>query len=309
MTVLGHFIPDVSLSEEAFVARHRVLRFLLWLHVPVMLLLGYANDEFSPGTTRRCCSPCSAGSWRAGWLAGTRRASRGRAVSTSVGFMLSADALVHAGGGMIDLHFHFFVVIALIGLYQDWVPFALAVLLVAVHHFGIGLLAPELVFGGHPGTTGGAPGPGAAARRLRARHGGRAGHVLALRGGRHAGRTSAGRPSWPRRAPPSCGPPPRRPKRRGGGRRAEADGPARPGRADGRTAGGRPAAHQRDGRPAAHRRRRGAERLRGGAVGRHPYRVARQRPGLHDPDRRRHRAASRWRSCARRSPTSPPSPG
>jgi methyl-accepting chemotaxis protein len=151
MTVLGRLIPDVSLSEEAFVARHRVLRLLLWLHVPVVFVLGYANDQFSPGHHATLLLAALGGVMVCGVTAGTAQSRRGRAVASSVGFILSADALVHAGGGMTDLHFHFFVVVALIGLYQDWVPFALAILLVATHHFGIGVLAPELVFTGHAG--------------------------------------------------------------------------------------------------------------------------------------------------------------
>jgi methyl-accepting chemotaxis protein len=151
MTVLGRLIPDVALSEDAFVARHRVLRLLLWLHVPVVFVLGYANDQFSPGHHATLLLAALGGVMVCGVTAGTAQSRRGRAVASSVGFILSADALVHAGGGMTDLHFHFFVVVALIGLYQDWVPFALAILLVATHHFGIGVLAPELVFTGHAG--------------------------------------------------------------------------------------------------------------------------------------------------------------
>jgi len=67
-----------------------------------------------------------------GVIAGVATSRRGRSISVSVGLLLSADAFVQAGGGMIDLHFHYFVVIALIGLYQDWIPFAIAVVLVAV---------------------------------------------------------------------------------------------------------------------------------------------------------------------------------
>jgi methyl-accepting chemotaxis protein len=84
-----------------------------------------------------------------GVLASTATSQRGRSIPVSVGFLLCADAVVQAGGGLIDLHFHFFVVIALIGLYQDWLPFAIAVILVAVQHFGVGTIAPRLVFGDH----------------------------------------------------------------------------------------------------------------------------------------------------------------
>ena len=153
MTVLARLVPDVTLSERAFAARHRALSLLLWVHVPVILVLGYFTGQLSPGHHAPLLLAVLGGVLVCGVIAGVATTQRGRAISTSVGFLLAADALVHAGGGMIDLHFHFFVVIALIGLYQDWMAFALAVVLVATHHFGVGVLAPELVFGGHSGHT------------------------------------------------------------------------------------------------------------------------------------------------------------
>ncbi len=144
-----NFIPEVTLSEEAFVARHRVLRLLLWVHVPVILVIGFFTGQLSPAHHGPVLLGVLGGVMVCGVISGTATGRRSRAVATSVGFLLAADALVQAGDGLIDLHFHFFVVIALIGLYQDWVPFALAIGLVAVQHFGVGLLAPELVFGEH----------------------------------------------------------------------------------------------------------------------------------------------------------------
>ncbi|MEV6630049.1 methyl-accepting chemotaxis protein [Actinoplanes sp. NPDC051470] len=156
MSALARLIPDVPLSDHAFDARHRVLRVLLWVHVPVILVIGFFAGQLSPGHHAPLLLTVLGGVMVCGVIAGLTASQRGRAISTSVGFLLAADALVHAGGGMIDLHFHFFVVIALIGLYQDWLAFALAVLLVAGHHFGIGLLAPGLVFGEHGDHSAGA---------------------------------------------------------------------------------------------------------------------------------------------------------
>jgi methyl-accepting chemotaxis protein len=153
MTSLGRLIPDVTLSEHAFAARHRVLSLLLWAHVPVVLLLGFFHHELSPGHHATLLLGALAGVMVCGVTAGVAQSQAGRAISTSVGLLLATDALVQAGGGLIDLHFHFFVVIALIGLYQSWVPFALAIVLVAVHHFGLGIVAPQLVFGEHAGHT------------------------------------------------------------------------------------------------------------------------------------------------------------
>ena len=149
--MLGRLIPDVTLSEQAFAARHRVLRLLLWVHVPVILVLGFFTGELGPGHHAALLLAVLGGVMTCGVIASVATSQAGRAISTSVGFLLAADALVHAGGGMIDLHFHFFVVIALIGLYQNVTAFFLAVVLVAVHHFGVGVLAPQLVFGDHVG--------------------------------------------------------------------------------------------------------------------------------------------------------------
>lgn len=52
-------------------------------------------------------------------------------------------------GGYIEGHFHYFVVVALIALYQDWFPFLLAIGFVALDHGLIGTLAPTWVYN-HP---------------------------------------------------------------------------------------------------------------------------------------------------------------
>ena len=72
-----------------------------------------------------------------------------RASAASLALMLSSTMLVHLSGGYIEFHFHFFVMVAFIALYQDWIPFLLAVSFVVVHHGALGTLAPESVFN-HP---------------------------------------------------------------------------------------------------------------------------------------------------------------
>ncbi|KQW48031.1 hypothetical protein ASC77_16705 [Nocardioides sp. Root1257] len=69
-----------------------------------------------------------------------------RAAAVSTGLILSSCLLVHISGGMTDLHLHFFVTVALVALYQSWIPFLLAIAIVAVHHIGMGLAAPTMVF-------------------------------------------------------------------------------------------------------------------------------------------------------------------
>src|SRR5216117_1041771 len=73
----------------------------------------------------------------------------GRTVqATLVGFglMSSSAILVHLSGGYIEFHFHFFVMLSFLALLQDWVPYILAILYVALHHGIVGNLWPKEVF-------------------------------------------------------------------------------------------------------------------------------------------------------------------
>jgi predicted signal transduction protein with EAL and GGDEF domain len=45
----------------------------------------------------------------------------------------------------VEAHFHFFVMVGVITLYQDWLPFGLALGYVVVHHSVLGLLVPTSV--------------------------------------------------------------------------------------------------------------------------------------------------------------------
>lgn len=80
-------------------------------------------------------------------LGGWRRASRTfQASAVGVGLMTSSAILVHLSGGYIELHFHFFVMLSFLALYQDWIPYVLAILYVAIHHGLAGALWPEEVY-------------------------------------------------------------------------------------------------------------------------------------------------------------------
>jgi PAS domain S-box-containing protein len=69
-----------------------------------------------------------------------------RATAVGFGLMSSSAFLVHLSGGYIELHFHFFVMLAFLALYQDWVPYLLAIAYVAIHHGFVGVYWPEEVY-------------------------------------------------------------------------------------------------------------------------------------------------------------------
>jgi PAS domain S-box-containing protein len=79
--------------------------------------------------------------------AGRRR--RFASAVVSFGLITSSALLVHTWGGVIEAHFHFFVMIALLALYEDWLPFLLAAAYVVVHHGLMGALDPASVYN-HP---------------------------------------------------------------------------------------------------------------------------------------------------------------
>jgi len=71
---------------------------------------------------------------------------RARSTAAVLGLITASAVIVHLSGGVVEAHFHFFVMIGVITLYQDWLPFGLALGFVVVHHSVLGLLAPHDVF-------------------------------------------------------------------------------------------------------------------------------------------------------------------
>jgi diguanylate cyclase (GGDEF)-like protein/PAS domain S-box-containing protein len=148
-------VPVAQLSDAAFASRHRVLRSVLWMHVPIVAAVALLTRP--TGGHQVHAGPHSVVDTSLVWvmiaavaafalLASHVRSRRGGAVVVSTGLMLAAASLVHAGNGLTDLHFQFFVVLGLISLYQDWLPFILSVGLVAGHHVLTGILTPALLY-------------------------------------------------------------------------------------------------------------------------------------------------------------------
>ena len=140
MLPLGRTLP-----EESWRLRHRALLALLWLHVPVVLGMAVAERLSALHTAVEVGAVALLA--LAATLAGERR--KLGAALVSVGLLTCSSVLIHIGGGFIELHFHFFVVFVALTLYEEWLPFGLAVGYVAVHHGVLGTLAPESVYN-HP---------------------------------------------------------------------------------------------------------------------------------------------------------------
>src|SRR5438477_7072883 len=144
-----------ALPEDVWRSRFRFLVGLTWFHAIVIALVGpvlgwsrefslhaLVKDDYALHTIAEG-SIVGAFALIASW----RRL--GRTIqATAVGFgLLSSSAiLVHLSGGVIELHFHFFVMLAFLALCQDWIPYLLAVAFVAVHHGVVGVMWPRAVY-------------------------------------------------------------------------------------------------------------------------------------------------------------------
>lgn len=136
----GNLLPDDSWRQ-----RHRVIVALLWLHVPALVLFGVVmgQDVVHASSEVALVAACAL-------LASSERFGRTlRASVATLGLVTASAVVVHFSGGYVEAHFHFFVMLGVITLYQSWVPFLLALTYVVVHHGVLGTIFPTAVFN-HP---------------------------------------------------------------------------------------------------------------------------------------------------------------
>jgi PAS domain S-box-containing protein len=145
-------LPDGnSLPENLWWRRHQFILYLLWLHAPAILLFGIARGFGVPHSLLDAGMVAILAATAT--LAGSRTRNR-RILSTIValGLVTSSAAIVHLSGGAIEAHFHFFVMMSVLLLYEDWLTYAAALAFVVLHHATVGLVSPGSVYS-HPGAT------------------------------------------------------------------------------------------------------------------------------------------------------------
>ncbi len=132
-----------TMSDRDFATRHRTVLIVLWCHIPAVIAFGLTRGTpfthlLVEGSVVACFA--AAASQPAVFAA------RMRAALAAVGLLLCSALLVHLSGGSTEMHFHFFVMVGLIALYRDWVPFLVAIGFVALHHAVLGMAQPHTVF-------------------------------------------------------------------------------------------------------------------------------------------------------------------
>ena len=122
--------------------RHRAIVSVLWAHGPALLIFGLLRG-YAPAHVVLDVAPVLG---LAALASSTRLPPRWQMAAASLGLATCSAMLVHLWGGRIEAHFHFFVMIGLLTLYQDWLPFGLAIAYVVGHHGLLGVLDSRSVY-------------------------------------------------------------------------------------------------------------------------------------------------------------------
>ena len=137
-----------TLSDASWQRRHHFLQGLLLAHLVGLLLFGIARGQELNEILEALAMP--AAGLLLSRLLRTRRLS---SLSVTAGLGACSAALVVLADGAIEAHFHFFVMISFIALYQDWVPFLWNVVFTVLSH-GVGsAFIPGLIFNHQSGQT------------------------------------------------------------------------------------------------------------------------------------------------------------
>jgi len=133
------------LPEHIWRRRHQTIVLLVWLHAAGLFAFGLSQGRDVPHMLVDI-APILVAAYVAGSEAIGMKL---RVAAASFGLVTSSAVLVHLWDGVIEAHFHFFVAIGILTLYQDWMPFLVAIGYVVFHHGVMGALAPDNVYN-HP---------------------------------------------------------------------------------------------------------------------------------------------------------------
>jgi PAS domain S-box-containing protein len=145
-----HRLPDAfpvgaELPRQIWQTRHTIVLWVIFLQAVALVVFGAFMGWGWPLALAEGGAVAALGAVAA-W---PRLSLRWRSSFAALACVTASAVLVQFSGGYIEAHFHFFVMVALITLYQDWVPFLIAVAYVAVDHGVVGTLAPNWVYN-HP---------------------------------------------------------------------------------------------------------------------------------------------------------------
>jgi signal transduction histidine kinase len=145
LTRLLAYLPrGNTLDDRAWHKRHVFLQGVLLLHLPLLFAFGLFMGRSFLGTVAVLSVPAAC--LVLGRLIQQRRAA---SVLITAGLTYCSAVLVGFSNGSIEAHFHFFIMIGFIALYQDWVPFLWNVVFTVLSH-GIGSVWQTNLIFNHP---------------------------------------------------------------------------------------------------------------------------------------------------------------
>ena len=149
MTRLLAYLPrGNTLDDRSWHKRHVFLQALLLLHLLLLFAFGLFMGRSAWDTIVVLSVPAAC--LVLGRLIRQRRVA---SVLITAGLTYGSAVLVSFSNGSIEAHFHFFIMIGFIALYQDWVPFLWNVVFTVLSH-GVGsALRTDLIFNHPAGQT------------------------------------------------------------------------------------------------------------------------------------------------------------
>ena len=131
-----------TLTEQEWRARHRAILNLIWLHAIGLSAFGLYQGfpvVQSLGEGLLIAVIGLVASWN-------RVGRRTRSAIAGIGLMISSAVLIQFMNGYVEAHFYYFIVLIVIAMYEDWIPYLLAVLFVIVQHGLGGQFYPSAVY-------------------------------------------------------------------------------------------------------------------------------------------------------------------
>lgn len=139
--ILDYLPRGNMLDRQEWQKRHSFLQWILLLHLPSLFVFGVALHHTAAATVVALLPPllCLA----AGHFTPRQRLS---SLFVTAGLVYCSVALVGFSRGSIEAHFHFFIMIGFIALYQDWLPFLWNIVFTTISH-GVGsAVRRDLIF-------------------------------------------------------------------------------------------------------------------------------------------------------------------
>jgi len=118
-----------SLLNETYARADRLLSWILAGHLPLVLGLAFLHGTW--GAALLFGVPCIAIGVLVAWRF---RGSFAARMTIGTCLLLTSALIIHQSGGMIEMHFHIFAILAFLLIYRDWRVPVWGATVVAVHH-------------------------------------------------------------------------------------------------------------------------------------------------------------------------------